>query len=194
MRSLTWATVLALVFALAGGAAMAQPRPGGGNVSGGVSGGGGGKPGGGGGAAPQGLIQQFNAEQLAQLFTAAGFASEVYENKIDDKTTVRMVRTQFWPNDTSTFGGAYGVSCLTDHPDNCQGAAVFVNLGKANVDAAWLNAWNSRIYYVRASNNDDGSLIFTYYLMFAPGVSADWVKVAVATFKGAVDLSTDFKP
>jgi hypothetical protein len=190
MRSLTWATVLTLVFALAGGTAMAQPRPGGGNVSGNGNNGGP-KPA---PAAPQGLLAQFDAQALAQLFTAAGFPSQVFDNKIDDKTTIHMVRTQFWPNDTNTFGGAYPISCQTDHPDVCQGALVFVNLGKASVDANWINAWNRSVYYVRASTNDDGSLIFSSHLMLSPGVTADWIKVSIATFKAGVDLSTDFKP
>ena len=108
------------------------------------------------------------------------FNSQVYDNKINDKLTVHMVRTQFWPNDTTTFGGAYGISCETDHPDVCHGAEVFVNLGKSSVDANWINAWNSQVWYVRANTDSDGELIFSTHLLFTPGVTADWVKVAVA--------------
>jgi hypothetical protein len=176
--------MVAILFA---GAAAAQPRPGGGGAPG--NGAPGPAP-----SAPSGLIVQFNAQQIAQLFSAAGFASEVYDNKVDDKTVTRMVRTQFWPNDTATFGGALPIWCKTADVSICNGASIFVNLGKSTVDARWINAWNNQIYFVRAYTLDDGSLIFKYDLMLQPGVTPDYLKTAIAAFKAAVDMSTDFKP
>lgn len=180
------ALIVALMFA---GAAAAQPRPGGGGTPGG----------GGAGGAPShsgagGLIVQYNAEQIAQLLTAAGFNSEVYENKINDKETLHMVRTQFWPNDTSTFGGALPIWCKQDNPKICNGVSIFVNLGKSTVDSKWLNAWNGRIFFVHAYTLDDGTLIFSYEFMLQPGVTPEYLKDAAAAFKTAVDMSTDFKP
>ena len=186
MRVLTRAIVL-IATLLFCGAAMAQPRPGGGGTPGGGAPGPG--PSGGGG-----LIVQFNAQQIAQLFSAAGFASEAFDNKVDEKTVTHMVRTQFWPNDNSTFGGALPIWCKNDNPSICNGIAIFVNLGKAGVDQKWINAWNNEIYFVRAYTLDDGSLIFKFDVMLQPGVTPDYIKFAVAAFKAAVDMSTDFKP
>lgn len=186
MRSFQRAMVLivALIFA---GAAAAQPRPGGGGTPGAPAPGP--AP-----AGPGGSIVQFNAEQIAQLFTAAGFNSEVYDNKTGDKTTIRMVRIQFWPNDSSTFAGALPIWCKTDNPSICNGMSIFANLGKSSVDANWVSSWNNRIYFVRAYLLDNGALIFSFDLLLQPGVSPDYIKTAVAAFKAAVDLSTDFKP
>jgi hypothetical protein len=174
--------MVALIFASAAGA---QPRPGGGTTPAG------------GPAAPTaagGAIVQFNAEQIAQIFTAAGFSSQVIDNKIDDKTTVHMVQTRFWPNDTTSFGGAAPIWCAQDKPNICNGINIFVNLGKSTVDTNWINAWNNRIYFVRAYTLSDGSLVFGFDLLLQPGVTAEYLKTAVVAFKSGVDVSTDFKP
>ena len=107
-----------------------------------------------------------------------------------------MVKTQFWPNDTSTFGGAAPIWCKQDKPNICNGVDIFVNLGKATVDANWINSWNSQIYFVRAytGTGENGALIFSFQFMLQPGVTPEFIKTAVVAFKSAVDLSTDFKP
>ena len=184
MRSLTRAMVLmvALIFA---GAAAAQPRPGGG---GGGGGGGPAAP-----SAPGGLIHQFNAEQIAQIFNAAGFPSQVADDKINDKKTIRIVVTHFWGND-NTFGGAFPEACSQDNPNVCQAMQIFVNLGKTGVDSKWVNAYNATYLYVRAYQYDDGSLVFVFDFPLVPGVTPDFIKTAVTVFKAAVDASADFKP
>jgi hypothetical protein len=174
--------MVALLFAAAAGA---QPKPGGGGTP----------PGGAPAPAPAGgLIVQFNAEQIAQIFTAAGFSSQVIDNKVDDKTSIHMVQTKFWPNDTTTFGGAAPIWCSQDKPNICNGINIFVNLGKASVDTNWINAWNNRIYFVRAYTLSDGSLVFGFDLLLQPGVTPEYIKTAVVAFKSGVDVSTDFKP
>jgi hypothetical protein len=69
------------------------------------------KPGGGGGAAgsggPSALIVKTQAEQIAQLFSEAGFQSKAIEN---DK--IHMVQTKFW-ND-QIFSGVIPIGCEQD--------------------------------------------------------------------------------
>ncbi len=105
-----------------------------------------------------------------------------------------MVQTRFWPNDTTTFGGAAPIWCSQDNPNICNGINIFVNLGKATVDTKWINAWNNRIYFVHAYTLGDGSLVFSYDFTLQPGVTPEYIKTAVTAFKAGVDVSTDFKP
>jgi hypothetical protein len=180
MRSLPRAMVVIVAFVFAS-MAVAAPRPGGGGSPGPAP-----APAGAGG-----LIAQFNPDVIAPLFAAQGFPSEVYENKSSDgKTVTRMVKTTFWPNDQS-FGGAFGSSCNENNV--CYGMSIFVNLGKSGVDTNWIGAWNARYFYVHAYESG-GNLIFSFDVLLTPGVTADYIKTAVATFKGTVDLSSDFKP
>ena len=79
--------------------ATAQPRPGGG--------------GGGGGAPPRGapaggMLTKVTVEQMAQLFNAAGFKSQVIDNG-----GTKMVQTIFWTEDI--FGGALPEACEKDN-------------------------------------------------------------------------------
>jgi Putative bacterial sensory transduction regulator len=128
------------------------------------------------------------------LFNAAGFESEVVDNKISDTDSVRMVRTQFWPGATTTFAGAVPIWCKKDNPKICNGISIFVNLGKAGIDSKWMNAWNSSMFFVRAYTLTSGEFIFDYQFPLQPGVTPEYIKTAVTAFKTAVDLSTDFKP
>jgi len=165
-------------------AASAQPRPGGGGPKPGGGGGGGGSPGGGG--APAGLIVNAQVEQLAALFNEAGFRSTVVQ-----KQGGKVVQTEFWSADV--FSGAYPVHCEKDGP--CHGYKLFANLGRdSGVDEAWLDAWNSRLVYVRAFKLPSGELIFAWDVPVLTGVSPDYVKLTATLFKTIVDLATDFKP
>ncbi len=187
MRYLSRAALLivALMFA---SAAAAQPRPGGGGAP--AGGGSGGAPAQGAG----GLIVQFNAEQIAELFTAVGFNSQAIDNKVGDNQSIHMVRTQFWPNDNSTFAGVLPIWCKKDNPKICNAIDIFANLGKSSVDQKWINAWNNQIYFAHAYLLDNGSLVFSFHVLLQPGVTADYIKTAAVAFKTAVDLSTDFRP
>ncbi len=167
--------IAALVFA---GTDNSTPRQGGG----GGGGGGGGSPGGG---APAGLITEFNPEQIAQAITAAGFPSKVITN---NKSVV--VLTAFWGDDV--FSGTYGIFC--NDKGHCGGAKMFANTGKSSVDAAWVNAWNNKYFFVRATQSEKGDLIFYWDLLLAGGVAPENVAVAATVFKNIVDSSTDFKP
>jgi hypothetical protein len=168
---------LTVVAILCSVSAHAQPpRPGGG--------GGGGTPSPGGGT-PGALLTKVTVEQMAQLFNAAGFKSQVVENN-----GVKMVQTVFWTPDI--FGGAIPFGCEKDN-SGCGGMQIFVNFGKAPVDQKWVDAWNDRWLYVHASRSS-GNLVFTWDIGFLTGVSPEYVQAAIKLFKAIVDQSTDFKP
>lgn len=165
-------TVVALVFALS---ANAQPRPGGGGSA----------PSGGPSGAPSGLITKITLEQLAKLFSAAGFQSKVVDNG------GKMVQTVFWSPDI--YGGALGESCEKDG-SGCHAFKIFVNFGKSTVDQKWVDAWNNSWLYVHASVANNGSLIFDWDVGLLTGVTPEYIETAVKLFKQIVDQSTDFKP
>jgi hypothetical protein len=170
--------VATLVFS---GVAVAQPRPGGGPKP---PGGGSGPSGGG---APAGLIVKLQAEQIAQLFSEAGFQS-----KIIDNNNTHMIQTLFWTD--QVFSGAIPEACEKDG-SGCHAFKVFANLGPdTGVSQAWIDAWNNNWLYVRASKTQDGSLIFTWDVALLTGVTADYVRVSAKLFKTIVDSSSDFKP
>jgi hypothetical protein len=163
-------------------AAVAQPRPGGGGPRPPTP-----PPPGGGDGAPGGMIVKINAEQLAQLFTEAGFPSKVIDN---NKT--HMVQTQFWTEDV--FSGAIPEAC-DDDGSGCHVFKIFANLGAdAGITDAWINAWNSRYWFARAYKLDNGALIFAFDVPLWTGLTPDYIKTAAAMFKKSVDESTDFKP
>jgi len=157
--------------------ATAQPRPGGGG-------------GGGGGAPPRGapaggMLTKVTVEQMAQLFNAAGFKSQVIDNG-----GIKMVQTIFWTEDI--FGGALPEACEKDN-SGCGAMKIFANLGKATVNQKWIDGWNDTWLYVRASRSS-GNLVFTWDVAFLTGVSPEYVQTAIQLFKAIVDQSTDFKP
>lgn len=172
-------TVLALLLLAVAVAADAQPRPGGGR---GPSGGGGG----GGGGTSGGLIVKIQAEQLAQLMKDAGFPSKVIDNN------GKIVQSVFW-ND-QIFSGIIPQGCEKDG-SGCHSLKLFANLGKdTGTDQAWLDAWNSSYFYVRAYKLKDGQLIFEWNIALLNGVTPDYIKLAATFFKSTVDEFTDFKP
>jgi Putative bacterial sensory transduction regulator len=166
--------LLAAIAILCSVSANAQPRPGGGGGSPGPR-----------GAPAGGMLTKVTVEQMAQLFKAAGFKSQVVENN-----GTKMVQTVFWTSDI--FGGAIPLGCEKDN-SGCHGMKVFANLGKATVDQNWVDAWNDYYFYVRASRSS-GNLIFTWDVAFLTGVSPEYVQTAIQWFKQIVDQSTDFKP
>ena len=168
-------TVVALLVAVS---ANAQPRPGGGKA-------GGGGPSGPSGGPPAGLVTALTLDQMAQLFKAAGFQSEVADNG-----GTKMVHTVFWTPDI--FGGALPQVCEKDG-STCHGMKIFANLGNAGVDQKWLDSWNNSWLYVRASNTN-GNLIFSWDIGLFTGLSPDYLVTAIKLFKQIVDQSTDFKP
>jgi hypothetical protein len=179
MRFLTGAILIVAVIAFAATASAQGPRPGGGPKPGG---------GGGGGSATGATVTGFNPDQIAQLFNAAGFKSEVVDN---NKT--KMVQTSFWPDAKDIFSGAFGIAC-NDKGQQCGGMTTFANLGKVDAaDAAWLNAWNNRYYFVRVYVTKDGNLIFDWDTLLA-NVSPDDIVLTAKLFKQIVDQSSDFKP
>jgi Putative bacterial sensory transduction regulator len=183
MRFLTRAILIVAVVAFATAASAQGPRPGGSPRPGGGGGGGGG-----GGNAPGATVNGFNPDQIAQLFNAAGFKSQVVENNKS-----KMVQTLFWPEANDIFSGAFGIYC-NDKGQQCGGMTTFANLGKVDAaDAAWLNAWNSRYYFVRAYVTKDGNLIFDWDTLLA-NVSPDDIVLTAKLFKQIVDQSSDFKP
>ena len=174
-----WSTkaLLTVVAILGSVSANAQPRPGGG-------GGGGGAPAPG-GAPSGGMLTKVTAEQMAQLFNAAGFKSQVITNN-----NTKMVQAVFWTPDI--FGGAIPQACEKDN-SGCHAMKIFANLGKATVDQKWVDAWNENWLYVRASRSS-GNLIFMWDVAFLTGVSPEYAQTAIQLFKAIVDQSTDFKP
>jgi hypothetical protein len=178
MRFLTRAILIVAAVTLAAAASAQGPRPGGGPKPGG---------GGGGGGAPSGTITGFNPDQIAQLFNSAGFKSQVGENN-----KAKMVQTLFWPDANDIFSGAFGIYC--NDKGQCGGMTTFANLGKVEAaDAAWLNAWNSRYYFVRAYVTKEGNLIFDWDTLLV-NVSPDDIVLTAKLFKQIVDQSSDFKP
>jgi hypothetical protein len=175
MRLITGSIVIAVAIAFAVTASAQPPRPGGR------------KPKGEGDQAPQGMIVKIQPEQIAKLFTDAGFNSKVVEMK--DKS--RLVQTEFWSGDV--WSGAIPLVCEKDG-SGCHGMMLFANLGKeSSVNQDWINAWNDRMLYVRATNHKD-ALIFTWQVALLTGVTPDYIKYAASGFKYLVDQSTDFKP
>jgi hypothetical protein len=180
MRFLTRAILIVAAIAFAAAASAQAPRPGGAPKPGGGGGGGG-------GSAPGATVVGFNPDQIAQLFNAAGFKSQVVDN---NKT--KMVQTLFWPDASDIFSGSFGIYC--NDKGQCSGMTTFANLGKVDAaDAAWLNAWNSRYYFVKAYVTKDGNLIFDWDTLLA-NVSPDDIVLTAKVFKQIVDQSTDFKP
>jgi hypothetical protein len=177
MRFLTRVILIVAAVTLAAAASAQGPRPGGGP-----------KPGGGGGGGnPGGTITGFNPDQIAQLFNSAGFKSQVVENN-----KAKMVQTLFWPDANDIFSGAFGIYC--NDKGQCGGMTTFANLGKVEAaDAAWLNAWNSRYYFVRAYVTKEGNLIFDWDTLLV-NVSPDDIVLTAKLFKQIVDQSSDFKP
>jgi hypothetical protein len=179
MRFLARAILIVAAVAFTATASAQGPRPGGGPKPGG---------GGGGGSAPGATVNGFNPDQIAQLFNAAGFKSQVVENNKS-----KMVQTLFWPDANDIFAGSFGIFC-NDKGQQCGGMTTFANLGKVDAaDAAWLNAWNSRYYFVRAYVTKDGNLIFDWDTLLA-NVSPDDIVLTAKVFKQIVDQSSDFKP
>lgn len=177
MRFLTRAILIVAAVTLAAAASAQSPRPGGGPKPGG----------GGGGGTPGGTIIGFNPDQIAQLFNSAGFKSQVVENN-----KAKMVQTLFWPDANDIFSGAFGIYC--NDKGQCGGMTTFANLGKVEAaDAAWLNAWNSRYYFVRAYVTKEGNLIFDWDTLLV-NVSPDDIVLTAKLFKQIVDQSSDFKP
>src|ERR1700730_7654047 len=177
MRFLTGAILMVAAIAFAAAASAQGPRPGGGP-----------KPGGGGGTATGATVAGFNPDQVAPLFNAAGFKSQVVEN---NKT--KMVQTLFWPDAKDIFSGAFGIYC-NDKGQQCGGMTTFANLGKVDAaDAAWVNAWNNKYYFVRAYITSDGNLIFDWDTLLV-NASPDEIVLMAKLFKQIVDQSSDFKP
>jgi Putative bacterial sensory transduction regulator len=177
MRFLTRAILIVAAVTLAAAASAQGPRPGGGPKPGG----------GGGGGTPGGTITGFNPDQIAQLFNSAGFKSQVVENN-----KAKMVQTLFWSDANDIFSGAFGIYC--NDKGQCGGMTTFANLGKVEAaDAAWLNAWNSRYYFVRAYVTKEGNLIFDWDTLLV-NVSPDDIVLTAKLFKQIVDQSSDFKP
>jgi Putative bacterial sensory transduction regulator len=177
MRFLTRVILIVAAVTLAAAASAQGPRPGGGPKPGG----------GGGGGTPGGTITGFNPDQIAQLFNSAGFKSQVVENN-----KAKMVQTLFWPDANDIFSGAFGIYC--NDKGQCGGMTTFANLGKVEAaDAAWLNAWNSRYYFVRAYVTKEGNLIFDWDTLLV-NVSPDDIVLTAKLFKQIVDQSSDFKP
>ena len=103
-----------------------------------------------------------------------------------------MVQTLFWPDANDIFSGAFGIYC--NDKGQCGGMTTFANLGKVEAaDAAWLNAWNSRYYFVRAYVTKEGNLIFDWDTLLV-NVSPDDIVLTAKLFKQIVDQSSDFKP
>jgi hypothetical protein len=168
-------TVMALLVAVS---ASAQPRPGGGKA-------GGGGPSAPTAGAPAGIVTALTLDQMAQLFKAAGFQSEVVDNG-----GTKMVHTVFWTPDI--FAGALPQNCEKDGK-TCHSMKIFANLGNAGVDQKWLDGWNNSWLYVRAYNSD-GNLIFSWDIGLLSGLPPEYLVTAIKLFKAVVDQSTDFKP
>jgi hypothetical protein len=136
--------------------------------------------------AANGLVSQFNAPQIAQLFTAGGFTSTAGVEQ-DNKTP--MVSVQFWPNITS---GVIGNAC--DNNGSCPAytiLAIFPN--EQAINDTWTDGWNSKFLFIKAYKDGD-NLIFEWDVMLAPGVTTDYIEATSQVFKAIVDQSTNFKP
>ena len=157
--------------------ANAQPRPGGGGSTPAPA------------SAPtttSGLITVYDANQIAQLFTAAGFPSSVSVGS--DK--VPYVQVQFWPNTVAGVAPGY---CNKDGT-NCNAYKLIAIISnETSIGDAWTDAWNGYYYFVRAYK-DGTDLYFTWDILLAPGVTPDYIKTTASIFKSIVDDSTNFKP
>src|SRR5262249_2050758 len=114
LSAITLLTAVALAFSTT---ANAQPRPGGGGPKGGPTTPRGGTPG--------GLLQKLTLDQMAQLFTAAGFKAQAIDNN-----GTKMVQAILWTQDI--FAGAFPEACEKDN-SGCRAMKIFANLGKASV-------------------------------------------------------------
>ena len=173
MRHFARAVLIVAAVAFAAAASAEGPRPGGSPKPGGGGGGGG-------GGAAGATVNGFNPDQIAQLFNAAGFKSQVVENN-----KIKMVQTAFWPDANDIFSGAFGIYC--NDKNQCGGMTTFANLGKVDAaNAAWLSAWNNHYYFVRAYVTKDGNLIFDWDTLLI-NVSPDDIVVTAKLFKQIVD-------
>jgi hypothetical protein len=132
-------------------------------------------------------ITALTAAQVAQLLNEAGFPSKVVENAQHEHWVV----TEFWGKDLYA-GVTFAGKCENDA---CNVLEIFGNFGKpANVDQAWVNAWNRSKLFAKAVFFPDGTLIFRYDLALFPSVTPDYVKTSAAVFKVVVSSAADFKP
>jgi len=133
-----------------------------------------------------GLITQFNATQIAQLFTAAGFTSTA-GTLSDNKTPV--VNVQFWPNTTS---GVLGTLC--ENNGACPAYSIVTILpNQTGIGDPWTDAWNNKFGFVKAVKNGN-DLIFVMDVILGPGITADYVKTTATLYKAIVDQAQNFNP
>jgi hypothetical protein len=152
-------------------AASAQPSPGGGP---------------GASTAPSGLITQFNADQFAQILTAAGFSSKSGVAS-DNKTPI--VVAQFWPNTQSII---YGTYC--DNNGVCPAYQILIGFqNQQSIGDPWTDAWNSKFGFVKALKSGT-DLLLVMDVMLAPGVTPDYVAASGGVFKTIVGNVSTFKP
>lgn len=180
MRSITKTALImaaALVLAPAAGFALGP----------GTGGSGGGGSNGGGSTAPSGAVAGYSAQEISQLFTDAGFQSEVQK----DKDNTQFVVGNFWGG--SPYAIAYPYSCNADG-SGCKVLQIFVNIGKNDqITQAWMDAWNTRQLFVKVVKMSDGSAVFDWDVIIT-GVTPDYVKLVAALFKQQLDASSSFKP
>ncbi len=133
-----------------------------------------------------GLITQFNAAQIAQLFTAAGFTSTA-GTLSDNKTPV--VNVQFWPN---TISGVLGTLC--ENNGTCPAYQILTLLpNQTGIGDPWTDGWNDKFGFVKAVKNGS-DLIFIMDVVLGPGVSGDYVKTTASLYKAIVDQAQNFNP
>jgi hypothetical protein len=131
-----------------------------------------------------GLITKIQPEQLKELFTAAGFESEV--QKQDDGTV--MVLTELAPGHVAIVSP---ISC-TQNKD-CGGYVFLLVLSKSE-RKAWIDAWNDENQFQPAALLVDGKLAFIMAVRVLSGVTPDYVKQSATWFRDVVNDSAFFKP
>jgi hypothetical protein len=138
-------------------------------------------------SAPSGMITQFNPDQFAQIFTAAGFPAKSAVTS-DNKT--HFVSTQMWPNTTTVVVGA---SCDNDG-SNCTAYQMLTMLqNEQSIGDAWTDAWNADFIYVKALKSGD-SLVFEADVLLDPGVTAAYIQATAQLYKNIVSGAATFDP
>lgn len=132
------------------------------------------------------VITAVTAEQLAQIFTAASLPAHLGEVQ---KSHLKYVRLDMWSGNFHAY--ALPLGCGNE---GCLIVDIFMALPKsATVDSNWVNAWNTRVFGVKAYLTKDAVMFQSDVLLYG-GVTPRFLSQAVKYFKLQIDKASQFKP